>query len=206
MLMIFLGVAVDQRHFARITQRGREDVGDVVVVHLLRRTLFGRDDDLPGLLHLLQAEFGWLRRILLDVAGHQIHVSFGHFARGQPVGHASGRAVGNEDLQVIGALAQRDIRGQRLAGGALAQHAVATGATLEIDLAGTVKLGLRHLGRFGVGAWGCLPAQAGTSAACDKPPTAAKAASARIEACRTADLFMPGSPIFCSTNLLMQGC
>ena len=146
-----LGVAVDQRHFTRVTQRGREDVADVVVVHLLLRPLLRRHDDLPGRLHVVKAVLRRRRRVVLDVARHQVHFLLGHFAAGLPVGHAGRRAVGDEDLQVVGALGLGDVRGQRFAGGALAQHAMAAGAALEIDLAGQIEFGLGQGRRLGVG-------------------------------------------------------
>ena len=146
-----LGVAVDQRDFTGIAQCGRENVLDVVVVHLLLRPIGRRDDDLPGRLHLRHAELGWHRRVLLHVAGHDVDRFLVHLARGQPIRHAGGRTVGDEDLQVIGALADREVWRQRLAGGAFAQHAVAARAAFEVGLAAEIELGLRHLRRFRVG-------------------------------------------------------
>ena len=143
-----LGVAVDQRHLAGVAQRRREDVLDVVAVHLLRRALARRDDDLPRRLHLLHAEFRRRGRRLLDVARHQVHVGVGEIARRAPVRHAGRRAVLDEDLQVLGALVDRDVGRERLAGRALAQHAVAAGAALEVDLPRLVELGLRHRRRL----------------------------------------------------------
>ena len=145
-----LGVAVDQRHLAGITQGDRHDVVDVVVVHLLLGTLRHRHVFLARLLHVLQREFGRRRRVVLDVAGHQVDRLFVHFAAGQPVRHAGRRTVGNEDFQVLGAFADGQVGRQRLAGGALAQHAVATSAALEVDLAGAGEFGLRHGRRLGV--------------------------------------------------------
>ncbi len=146
-----LGVAVDQRHLAGVTQRGREDVRDVVVVHLLFRPLVRRHDDLPGALHVGHAPLRRGRRVLLDVARHQVDLGLGELTRGLPVRHARRRAVGDEDLEVVGALVERDVRRQRLAGGALAQHAVAASAALEVDLPCLVELGLRHRRRLRVG-------------------------------------------------------
>ena len=105
----FFGVAVNQRHFAGIAQRGGEDVGDVEVVHLLGGPVFGRHRDFPRLLHVRHAPLGRLGRVLLDVARHHVHVGLAHFARGLPIGHASRRAVSNKHLQVFSAFFQRDI-------------------------------------------------------------------------------------------------
>ena len=66
-----------------------------------------------------------------------------------PVRHAGGRAELDERLQVVGALRLRDVRGQRLAGRALAQHAVAAGAALEVDLLRVLELRARHVRRAG---------------------------------------------------------
>ena len=86
----FLRVTIDQRNLTRIAQRGREDVADVVVVHLLLRTLIRRNHNFPRLLHVCHAEFRRDRGVLLHVACHQIHIGFGHFTGGLPVRHASG--------------------------------------------------------------------------------------------------------------------
>ena len=89
-----------------------------------------------------------MRRRLLDVARHQVDFGVGELARGAPVRHAGRRAVLDEHLQVLGALGERDVGRQRLAGRALAQHAVAAGAALEVDLPRLVELGLRHRRRL----------------------------------------------------------
>ena len=47
----------------------------------------------------------------------------------------------DEDLEVFQALLQGEVGGQRLAGGALAQHAVAARAALEEDALGLLELG-----------------------------------------------------------------
>ncbi|MCY1366673.1 hypothetical protein D9M69_535780 [compost metagenome] len=87
---------------------------------------------------------------MLDVTRHHVHLFFGHLAAGLPVRHAGRRAIGDEDLEVVRALAHRDVGRERLAGGALAQHAVAARAALEVHLARHIELGLRHGRRLGV--------------------------------------------------------
>ena len=120
------------------------------MVHLAGGALFHRHIDLAGFFNIRQREFRRGGRLLLDVARHQVHILLAHLTRGLPVGHAGRAAVGDEDLQVVGALAQGDVGRQRLAGGPLAQHAVTAGAALEIDLAGAGELRLGHRRRFGV--------------------------------------------------------
>ena len=100
-----LGVAVDQRHLARVTQRDREDVVDVVVVLLPGRPLVDRHDDVPRCLHLLHAELRRLRRLVLHVARHQIHLLGAELAGLAPARHAGRRALVDEGLEIIGALA-----------------------------------------------------------------------------------------------------
>ncbi len=145
-----LGVAIDQRHLAAVAQRGGEDVVDVVIVHLLGGALLRRHQHLPGGFHFLHAEFRRRGRFLLDVARHQIDLLGGHLARGLPVGHPRRRAVGDEHLEVFGTLVEGDIRGQWLAGGALAQHTMAAGTALEINLASLAELGGGHRRRLGI--------------------------------------------------------
>ncbi len=144
--------AVDQRDFARVAQRDGHQVLDVVVVHLLLRPLRDGDDDFPARLHLLHAEFGRRGRLLLDVARHQVHLGGGQLAGRAPVRHAGGRAVADEHLEVLGALRQRDVGRERLAGGALAQHAVASRAALEVDLLAALEFGLGHRRRLRIDA------------------------------------------------------
>jgi hypothetical protein len=105
---------------------------------------------LPARLHLLHAEFGRLRRRLLDVAGHQVDFGLAQFTRSAPVGHAGRRAVVDEYLQICRAAFQRDVGCEGLAGGAFAQHPVAACTALEIDLPGAVELGLAHRRRLGI--------------------------------------------------------
>jgi hypothetical protein len=83
-------------------------------------------------------------------SGHDVHFFLREFARLAPARHAGGGALVDEYLQVFRALLLRDVGSQRLAGGALAQHAVAAGAALEVDLLRAVELGQGH-GRC---AWG----------------------------------------------------
>ena len=98
-----LRVAVDQRHFPGIAQRGGEDVVGVVRVLLLLRPLVRRDQHLPALLHVGEAPLGRLRRRLLHVARHQIDLGGRELARRAPVRHAGRGAVIDEHLQVLGA-------------------------------------------------------------------------------------------------------
>ncbi len=114
------------------------------VVHLFLRPLVDRDVDLPGLLHLFHAEFRRLRRLLQQVARHQVDLGVAEVARGAPVRHAGRRAVGDEGAQVLVAELDGDVRGQRLAGRALAQDAVTPGAALEIDLFRALEVGTRQ--------------------------------------------------------------
>ena len=148
-----LGFARDQSDFAGVAQSHREQVLDVDVIHLLGRSIFYRDDDLPGVAHLGHAELRRRRRLVQQITSHEIDVFLGEIARGTPVRHAARRAVGDEIAKILVAVLTRDVGGQGLAGGALAQHAVATGAALEVDLVGAVELFLRHRGHtlFGAG-------------------------------------------------------
>ncbi len=145
-----LRVAVDEGDLARVAQRGGEDVVDVVAVLLGLRALLHGHLHAPGRLHLRQAELGRLGRRLLHVARHHVDLVVVQLARSAPVGHARGRAVLDEDLEVVGSLVDGDVGREGLAGGALPQHAVAACAALEKDLAGVVELRLRHGRRLGV--------------------------------------------------------
>ena len=141
----FLGVAVDQGHFAGVSQGDREHVLEVVVVHLLGRPILDRHDDLPGIHRVLEAVLGRHIRRHLDVLGHQ-----GDFVLGQDVVEIHHAAVGTvaDDLfqtrlteldrsafglaAVLGGAAP--VRLEVLAGSALAQHTMTAGAALEVDL------------------------------------------------------------------------
>ena len=144
-----LGVAVDQRHLAGVTQRDREDVVEVELVLLRRRPLLDRDQHLPGVLDLLHAPFRRLRRLVLHEARHDVDLVRRELAGLAPARHAGGRALVDEDLEVLGALGLGDVRRQRLARRALAQHAVAAGAALEVDLLRVLELGHGHVRRAG---------------------------------------------------------
>ena len=146
----FLGITVDQGDRAVVTQGHREDVLDVVVVHLFGGALVHRDVFLAGCFHVGQGELGRCRGIVLDVAGHQVHGGFVELTRGQPVGHPGGGTVSDKGFEVLGAFVVGQIRGQRLAGCAFAQHTVATGAALKINLTGAGKFLLGHGRGFGV--------------------------------------------------------
>ncbi len=104
------------------------------------RTIFGFDHDLPTLHHFRHAKFRWCRWFVLQVSSHDIDLFFGQIARSTPVGHASGRTVGDQGFEIIAAFFTCDIRSQRFTGGAFAQHAMTTGTALKIDLGGNIKL------------------------------------------------------------------
>ena len=104
-----------------------------------------RHDHVPARLDLGHAELRRLRRLVLDEARHDVHFLLRQLARLAPARHAGRRTLVDEHLQVLGALLLGDVGGERLAGGALAQHAVAAGAALEVDLLRVLELGLRHV-------------------------------------------------------------
>ena len=137
-----IGRAVDQRDLPRVAQRDREQVVAREVVLRAGRPVLGLDVQLPAGAHLRHAELGRRRRLDQQIARHQIDVLGGERARRAPVGHPGGRAVGDEVAQILIAVRAGDVGGQRLAGRALAQHAVAACAALEIDRGGLVELGL----------------------------------------------------------------
>ncbi|MNP18556.1 hypothetical protein D3C76_1110440 [compost metagenome] len=113
--------------------------------------VLGLDQDLPGLAGFGHAPFRWGRWGVLDELGHHRDLVFGQGIGRAPVRHASGRAVGDQRLQVGLAARLGDVGCQRLAGGAFAKHAVATGAALEVDFLGRVEVGLAQVGRaFGL--------------------------------------------------------
>ena len=85
---------------------------------------------------------------MLHIARHDVHFLFGQRTRTAPVRHALRRTVVDEGLQVFGTALQRDVGGQRLASCALAQYAVAAGATFEVNLFADLELFLAHRWRF----------------------------------------------------------
>ena len=137
----FLGIAIDDRDFASITQRNREEVVDVAVMLRFGRTVFRRNQDFPACFHIGHAEFRWRGRFLLQKTRHDVDLGFGHVTRGTPVGHAGRRAVGDQGFQVICTLFPGNVRRQRLARGAFAQHTMASRASLEVTLRCRCKLG-----------------------------------------------------------------
>ncbi len=137
----FLRVAVDDGNLPGVTQRHREEVVDIAVVLRFGRAIFGRNQDFPGRLHLRHAEFRRHRRFLLQEARHDVDLLRRHLTGGAPVRHTGRRAVGDQGLEVFRAFVERDVRSQRLAGGSLAQDAMAAGATFEIQLRGRCELG-----------------------------------------------------------------
>jgi hypothetical protein len=145
-----VGIAVNDRHLAGVAERHRKEVLDVAAVLWLRRAIIRLHDQLPAGGHLRQAELRRGRRFVLQVACHDVDLLIGEVTGGPPVRHAGGGTVSDQGLQVIGALLARDVRGQWLAGRALAQHAVAAGTTLEIDLGGGIEFDLGHRRTFRV--------------------------------------------------------
>ena len=156
-----LRVAFNQGNLAGIAQGDREEVVQVELVHLLLRPLVGRHDDFPALLDLGQAVFRRLRRLVQQVARHEVDIGLGHVAGGAPVGHAGGRAVVDEGVQIVVAELAGEIGRQRFAGRAIAQDAVAAGAALEIDPLCLVELVLGEAGdaRFRAGQLGAFVLQ-----------------------------------------------
>ncbi|MNT04392.1 hypothetical protein D3C72_1389680 [compost metagenome] len=150
-----LAVAIDQRDLAGVAQRDREEVVQVVLVHLLGRPLRDGQDVLAAFLDVSQRKFRRCRRIELYITGHQVDFLVGEVAGCAPVRHAGRAAVLDEGLQVFRAARAGDVWRQRLAGRALAQHAVAAGAALEVDLPGVIELGRGQRGDrrllFGLG-------------------------------------------------------
>jgi hypothetical protein len=150
-----LGVAVHQRQLARVTQGDGEDVLQVHLVHLLLRPLVHRHQQLPGSLHVLQAELGRHIRRALDVARHDVDLFLGQDV--VVVDHPALGAQADDLFQAVGTQLERaafgdvavlvllgPVRLQVLAGGALAQHPVATGAAFEVDLLADLDFGLTH--------------------------------------------------------------
>ena len=135
-------VAVDDRHLAGIAQRDREEVLPIALVLRRRGPLLRRQEHLPGLLHLRQRHLRRRGRLVLQELRHHLGLGLGQHALFAPVGHAAGRAVEDDRGQRGGALRPRLVRGQRRAGGAFAQRAVAARAALEEDLLGVGELGL----------------------------------------------------------------
>jgi hypothetical protein len=72
MLMIFLVSPSISATSPAVTQRDREDVLDVVVVHLLGGTLVDRHQHLPAVAHFRHAPFGRARRLVLQEARHDV--------------------------------------------------------------------------------------------------------------------------------------
>ena len=151
-LVDLIVAAIDQRHLAGVAQGDREQVLDVDVVLLAGRTFVDRHQDLPARLHFRHAPFRRLGRLMEQVTRHEVDLVLGHVAGGAPVRHAGRRTVGDERLQIVHAQVAGDVGGQRLAGGAAAQHAVTAGASLEIDARGLAVLGLGHFRDAGHGA------------------------------------------------------
>ena len=155
----FLGVAIDQGHFARVAQRHREHVLQVDLVHLLGRTLVDRHDDLPGIHRFLEAVLWRHIRRVLDVACHQVDFFLGQDVI--KVHHAAIGTVADDLFQTRLTQGQRTtfsglaflvglapMRLKVLAGGTLAQDTVATSATLEVNLLGGFLFSGRHGGRL----------------------------------------------------------
>ena len=140
-----LRIAVDESHFAGIAQRHREQVVEIELVHLGGRPLVDGHQHLPGGLDVRHAELRRLCRFVQQIFCHQLDFFRLQFARGAPVGHAGRRAVSDEIAQILKAELLGDVGSERLARGALAQHPVTAGATLEINLIGVgVLIGGEH--------------------------------------------------------------
>jgi hypothetical protein len=153
--------AVDERDLAAVTQGHREEIIKVQIVFLAGRPVRDRHQDLPALRDLGQAVFGRLRRLVQQITRHEIDVVRTNVARRAPVGHAARRAVVDEGVQIVVAEFLGDVGGERLAGGTLAQHAVAAGASFKIDLLGAGEFLSRHCRhpRFLTGSLQLLPRQ-----------------------------------------------
>ena len=84
----FFGITINQRNLTGIAQCHGKDILDIVIVHLLLGTLLGRDQYIPGRLHLFHTELGRNRRLMLQVLGHEDHFIGGEITRCTPVRHA----------------------------------------------------------------------------------------------------------------------
>ena len=155
----FFGVAVNQSNFTGITQSDREHVVQVVLVHLLGWAILHLNHNFPRIQLILEAELWWNIRRLLDVLGHQRQLFFGQNV--VKVDHAAIGTVTDDFLQARLAQGERaafgglacfigggPMRLQVLARGALAQHAVATSTTLEIDFFSSFFFDRRHCRRL----------------------------------------------------------
>ena len=155
----FLGIAVNQSNFTGVTQRDREDVVQVELVHLLGRAILHLDQDLPGVHLILEAELWRHIRRVLDVACHQVDFFLGQDVI--KVHHAAIGTVTDDLFQTRLTQGQRTtfsglaflvghapMRLKVLAGGTLAQDTVATSATLEVNLLGCLFFSGRHGGRL----------------------------------------------------------
>ncbi len=143
-------VAIDDAHLAFITQDDNEEVLPIAVMHGLRGILLGRYFDLPALLHLRQAELRRCGRFHLDI-GRQ-YPDLVLIEDVIEVVHAAFGAQGDDPLELFLTLLARILRLEILAGGALAQHAVTTGATLKIQGLGVLELLLAQSRLSGAGA------------------------------------------------------
>ncbi len=142
-----LAVTVDEGDLAVVTQGDGEQVRQVQLVHLLFRPIFRLDQHIPGILHLLHPPLGRGRRSVLDVLGHQRDLVLGQRVGRPPVRHTGRRTIGDQRFQIGLATLLGDVRRQRLAGRALAQHTVTAGAALEVDFLGLLELGARQIWR-----------------------------------------------------------
>ena len=146
----FLGIAIDDRNLAGVTQRNREEIFDIAVVLRLGRTIFRRTTrTFHARLHFRHAEFRRRGRFLLQEARHDVDLFRRHFARRTPVGHAGRRTVGDQRLQVVRALFSRDVRRQRFTCRTLAEYAVAACAAFKIQLRSGGEFSLTQDGTAG---------------------------------------------------------
>ena len=141
----FLAVPVDQGNLARVTQGHREDIVDIVLVLRLAGTILLGYIHLPAVHHFLHAPLGRHGRLVLQEARHDVDLLFAEVTGGTPVGHTAGAAVVDQHLEELGTALLGDISGQGLARRPFAQHAVTTGAALEIEFGGDIEFRLGHI-------------------------------------------------------------
>ena len=82
---------------------------------------------------------------MLQEARHNIDLLFAEITRRAPVGHTARATVVDQHLEKLGTTLLRDIGSQWLAGSALAQDTVTTGAALKIKFGGNIVFSLCHV-------------------------------------------------------------
>jgi len=143
----FEGVAVDDRHLARVTQRDRHKVFPVAAVLRRAGPSFGRHQHLPGLTHLFERHLRRRGRLVLQEFRHHLGLRLGQHPLLAPVGHPARGAVEDDRSQRNRALGRGLVRRQRGTGRAVTQRAVAARAAVEEDLARAGELLLRERNR-----------------------------------------------------------